>query len=184
MRYAKFISKDGREGTIIAEDGGIVDVHHNGEHVVATLYQDRVKKFDDQMWDKLGEGKSQSKDFENKDTLDDEIVVFAQNWLCPSATTWEEAEYTELIKHIECLQRHSQTLELMAEPTIWCVVFYENDENLLGLSSPLVYHFKCETRKTTSELWQMGITQALMDGVNISPQTIDYIIIPIEPINV
>lgn len=89
------------EFDIITEDGGIVSVHHNGEHPVSTYYQDRLESWmeADYVFDQLAEGKAYHKDWTD-DTPEEDIIQDALNWLVlPAPTIWEKVDnlFTELI---------------------------------------------------------------------------------------
>ena len=59
MRYAISITEDApdTEMTIFMEDGGVITTHHNGEHLLTEMYQDRADIFDGEVFDRLAEGK-------------------------------------------------------------------------------------------------------------------------------
>jgi len=82
---AKVIFEDTTEADVYMSDGGVATFHHNGEHMLTTYYQDRcipeeLKEGED-IWTKLGEGKSYCKDWEEKQTVDDEMIQDAVEWL-------------------------------------------------------------------------------------------------------
>lgn len=77
--------------TIVTEDGGIVSVHHNGEHLVTTYYQNRMLPgtAPGMLWFELAEGKSYSKDWIEPATRSD-IIKDALDWLVlPAPASWE-----------------------------------------------------------------------------------------------
>lgn len=86
---------------IITEDGGIVSVHHNGETLVSTYYQNRLTHVTGyHLWDELAEGSSYVKEWD-EDTEQDEIVKDALDWLVfPSPAIWvhDEKLFNHLIK--------------------------------------------------------------------------------------
>jgi hypothetical protein len=85
---AKVIFTSESEADIFISDGGVATLHHNGEHIVTTYYQDRVVaeelNDDESIWEKLSEGKVYMKDWEGRDIVDDEMIEDAVNWLCPN----------------------------------------------------------------------------------------------------
>lgn len=102
MRYAIYFEQDAPAGTdaiIFLEDGGIVTVHSNGEHLISTKYQNRIEKFDgDEMWEVLGEGKSYTTTWHDKNHVDQEIINNALDWLYPfRISNLEEVEFYNLV---------------------------------------------------------------------------------------
>ena len=94
MRYAKTISEDKREATILTEDGGVASIHHNGSHLITTRYQDRVNHFDDdEMWEILSESKQYLKDWKGKHEVNEEMIHDALAWLCPTERDWYEEDF-------------------------------------------------------------------------------------------
>ena len=81
---AKVIFNSIDEVDIFTSDGGVATLHHNGEHIVTTYYQDRASEDDESIWEKLSEGKVYMKDWEGRDIVDDEMIEDAVNWLCPT----------------------------------------------------------------------------------------------------
>jgi hypothetical protein len=85
---AKVIFNSSDEVDIFTSDGGVATLHHNGEHIVTTYYQDRVVAeeldVDESVWERLSEGKVYMKDWEGRDDIDDEMIEDAVNWLCPT----------------------------------------------------------------------------------------------------
>ncbi len=83
---AKVIFTSESEADIFISDGGVATLHHNGEHIITTYYQDRVVaeelNNDESIWEKLSEGKAYIKDWEGRDIIDDEMIEDAVNWLC------------------------------------------------------------------------------------------------------
>lgn len=71
--------------TVLMDDGGIAEMHHNGEHWVSTYFQDRCNAmFDDEMWIGLADSKQYIKDWEEKKSVDTEMLMDALSWLDPS----------------------------------------------------------------------------------------------------
>ena len=76
-----------KDGYLLMEDGGVATFHHNGEHMITTLYQDRMCEGSahcDDIWTLLGEGKTYATDHEGKNEIDEVMVAEAMNWLSPS----------------------------------------------------------------------------------------------------
>lgn len=97
MKYAVHTDQD--EGILIIEDGGIAAFHNNGEHIIATLYQNRAEEFtmNYRMWAQLDDGKVHLKDWKTKQHIDEEIIDDALNWLCPNCQTLDEVDFQTLI---------------------------------------------------------------------------------------
>lgn len=111
MRYAINFSEDApdnTEATIFVEDGGVVAVHHQGEHLLSTMYQDRVEIFDGEMWEALGEGKAYVKSWKDKQTIDQEVINHAIEWLCPMCEVFTEVEFYNLVSEFNHNQRKKQ----------------------------------------------------------------------------
>lgn len=96
MDYA--LKKDGDEAILIVSDGGIATFHHNGEHIIATLFQNRVElfTFNYRMWNALDEGKVHIMDWHTKQDIDDEVIQDALNWLVFPSTVLNEIDFDEL----------------------------------------------------------------------------------------
>lgn len=82
----KVVQDDQFEYSIYMEDGGTATVHHNGEHMITTYYQNRLKNFnindlDNIDFDEVTEGNAYIKDWESKQDIDQEIIYDAINWL-------------------------------------------------------------------------------------------------------
>lgn len=101
MRYAIYFEQNAPAGTdaiIFLEDGGIVAVHSNGDHLLSTMYQNRVETFDrDEMWELLSEGKAYTKTWYDKEYVDREIINHALDWLCPMCDNFQEVEFYNLV---------------------------------------------------------------------------------------
>ncbi len=83
VKYA-VIPSDETEMMVIVQDGGIATCHHNGSHILAEYYQDRIEKENvgsEEFWDILAEGKMYCKDWEEKQTWDEEVVKDMLEWL-------------------------------------------------------------------------------------------------------
>jgi len=83
VKYA-VIPTDDTEMMVIVQDGGIATCHHNGEYILTEYYQDRIEKENvgsEEFWDILGEGKMYLKDWEDKQTWDEEVVQDMLEWL-------------------------------------------------------------------------------------------------------
>lgn len=82
MKYRVVGTSD--EFDVITEDGGVASVHHNGENFLTTYYQsgltDHSDLTRDNLWEKLGEGKCQIKDWDFE--ADHSVMVAdALEWL-------------------------------------------------------------------------------------------------------
>jgi hypothetical protein len=99
MRYSISITEDApdTEMTIFMEDGGVVTTYHNGEHLLTEMYQDRVDIFDGEMFDRLGEGKMYVKPWKKKQTIDQEVIDHALEWLCPFCENFIHVEFYNLV---------------------------------------------------------------------------------------
>ena len=97
MRYAINFDVPETEATIFMEDGGIVTIYHNGEYILTTLYQERVELFNNEMWEALDDGKVYVQSWENKQTIDNEIIKHAIDWLCPMCDSFQEVEFFNLV---------------------------------------------------------------------------------------
>ena len=86
--------------TILLEDGGIVNMYNNGEHMISVYYQNRTLYpfMDGDMWNELNEGKSYIKDWEDKQSVDDEMTQDALRWLCPFADGFKEMDMAYMNK--------------------------------------------------------------------------------------
>jgi hypothetical protein len=104
MKYAVgFINKE-TDATVILEDGGITTVHHNGEHIVSTYYQDRIERYDQDNLDRISEGKTSYKDWQDKQVVDDEVIQDALGWLCPFCDGFSKVSWNEIINLINNAQ--------------------------------------------------------------------------------
>lgn len=103
MKYAVklFTASD---ATILMEDGGIVEVNHNGMHLISTYYQDRIERYDQDNLDRISEGKAYCKDWESKWTVDDEVIQDALGWLCPFCDGFSKVSWNEIINLINNAQ--------------------------------------------------------------------------------
>jgi hypothetical protein len=82
-KYAVINDSD-TEMMVLVQDGGIATCHHNGEYILTEYYQDRIEKENvgsEEFWDILGEGKMYLKDWEDKQTWDEQVVQDMLNWL-------------------------------------------------------------------------------------------------------
>jgi len=86
VKYA-VIPTDETEMMVIVQDGGIATCNHNGSHILTEYYQNRIEKDDvgnEELWDILADGKVYCKDWEEKQTWDEEVVEDMLNWLYSS----------------------------------------------------------------------------------------------------
>jgi len=89
MKY-RINELDEMEFDVIVEDGGVVSVHHNGENLVSTYYQNRITQEMDpeDFWDELGSGEAYMKDWPDG-THRDAIIQAALDWLVlPAPAEW------------------------------------------------------------------------------------------------
>jgi len=100
MRYAISITEDApdTEMTIFMEDGGVITTHHNGEHLLTEMYQNRADFFDGEVFDRLGEGKMYVKPWRKKQEIDQEVIDQALDWLCPFCETFTEVDFYQLVE--------------------------------------------------------------------------------------
>ena len=104
MKYAVgFLNKE-TDATVILEDGGIATVHHNGEHIVSTYYQDRIERYDQDNLDGISEGKTSYKDWQDKQVVDEEVIQDALEWLCPFCDGFSKISYKEIVNLINNAQ--------------------------------------------------------------------------------
>jgi len=100
MKYAVgFLNKE-TDATVILEDGGIVTVHHNGEHLISTYYQDRLESYNLESLSTLCEGKVHLKDWQYKQVIDEEVIQDAIGWLCPFCDEFSKVSWNEIINQI------------------------------------------------------------------------------------
>ena len=85
---------DENEVDIFMSDFGVATMHHNGEHMLTTYYQDRVEENHPELWEKLNEGKSYMTDWIDKQEFDDEMMMDAILWLGGE----EDSVITKVIK--------------------------------------------------------------------------------------
>jgi hypothetical protein len=89
MNVVKFLvvlptENDSEQNTlIVCDDGGVATLHHNGEHIIAELYQNRITKDTDlsNMFDELGEGKMYIQDYPNDDVVHPSHIKDCAKWL-------------------------------------------------------------------------------------------------------
>jgi hypothetical protein len=87
--------------TILCIDGGIAEIHHNGENYVTTYFQDRIEgEYSEESWLKLADGKQYCKDWVDKDKIDEEMIYDALEWLHPMAIDFREVEFQFLNNQI------------------------------------------------------------------------------------
>jgi hypothetical protein len=115
MNVVKFIvvlpkENDSEQNTlIICEDGGVATLHHNGEHIIAELYQNRVTKNTllSNMFDELSEGKMYIKDYPNDNVVNSVHIKECAEWLycggednlfCFEALSEKECDLSEWVK--------------------------------------------------------------------------------------
>ena len=103
IKYA--VLTDGDDTTIIANNGSIVTVHHNGFHLLTTYYQNEVDKFtfDSAMWDKLAEGKQYLHDWEDKQVIDEEVILDAIEWMNVVCHDFKKVSFNKLVKEFNNL---------------------------------------------------------------------------------
>ena len=83
VKYA-VIPTDETEMMVIVQDGGIATCYHNGSHILTEYYQNRIEKDDvgsEEFWDILADGNIFCKDWEDKQTWDEEIINNMLEWL-------------------------------------------------------------------------------------------------------
>lgn len=75
------------EADIYMSDGGVATLHHNGEGILTTYYQDRCLpeelNEDETIWDRVAEGKAYCKEWGGQHTITDEMIEDAVHWLAP-----------------------------------------------------------------------------------------------------
>lgn len=106
MSYTRIyaIKKEPDYCTILIDDGGIVEMHHNGEHWVSTYFQDRCNAmFDDDMWISLADSKQYMKDWVDKTDVDKGMIKDALNWLDPFCQdeNFIKIEWEQIINQIK-----------------------------------------------------------------------------------
>lgn len=76
------IRTDQEDLDIYLSDGGVASLHHNGSHMVTTYYQSRIKDINNpNNWEILSEGKVYTKDWEDRQEADDDMILDAIIWL-------------------------------------------------------------------------------------------------------
>lgn len=83
MKFLLIETEDGYD--ILSKDGGVATLHHNGEHIVATLYHNRISRYDNSIWEQLSEGKVSIKDYVGKDDYTYRMIEDCCEWLRPDA---------------------------------------------------------------------------------------------------
>ena len=87
--------------TILCIDGGIAEIHHNGDNYVTTYFQNRIDgEYSEESWLKLADGKQYLKDWVGKDKIDEEMIYDALEWLHPMAVDFMEVEFQFLNNQI------------------------------------------------------------------------------------
>ena len=95
MKYTRLIT--GTEGLVITEDGGVVTMHHNDDHIISTYHGNRIEEVSPLMWEELYDGKQWLHDWKDKQEIDDEVVQDALEWLSPRDTDFVEQEYNSFV---------------------------------------------------------------------------------------
>ena len=76
---------DETEVDIFVEDGGVGCLHYNGEYILASYYQSRLKpeelKEDEEFWDVIGQGKIYHKEYQEQFVVTDEMIEDTIQWL-------------------------------------------------------------------------------------------------------
>jgi len=93
MKYR--VVKNQKEKTldIFTEDGGFVEIYHNGDQFISTMHSIRLTEVDKSdypnLWAKLSEGNNCVKEWGENDT-EDEMIAHALYWLVmPTPDKWE-----------------------------------------------------------------------------------------------
>lgn len=89
--------------TILTQDGGIATIHkvEDDNRYLTTLYQDKCDAtFDDEMWDRLREGKVYLKDWHDKSEIDEEMIDDALEWLNVFCHDFEKVDFDFLTNQI------------------------------------------------------------------------------------
>ena len=68
---------------ILLENGGIASGHYNGDYFLLEMYQERLTKPVNSIWEELEDSKMYVKEFSADEYLTDEILSYALNWLSP-----------------------------------------------------------------------------------------------------
>lgn len=86
---------------ILGQDGGLVEIHHNGFNFVTTYYQDRCDAtFDDAMWAKMADSQQFIHHWDESLTeIADEMIKDALEWLNVDAD-FKEVEFKFLQNQI------------------------------------------------------------------------------------
>lgn len=92
MRATIEYESGGTEATIRTADGGIATCHHNGEHMITEYCQSRTHEREPN-WEELAEGKMYIKDWEDKQSIDSEIIMDALNWLVMPQPEFDISEH-------------------------------------------------------------------------------------------
>lgn len=88
--------------TIIVDDGGICEIHHNGTNYVTTYFQDRLDGgYNEESWLKLADGKQFCKDWdEDKTVIDSHMIEDALSWLNMSCRKYTQVDFDFLSNKI------------------------------------------------------------------------------------
>ena len=91
MKTIKFLvinaKSSDKDVTVVCEDGGIACLHFNGEHMLVTLYQNRITPETDleNLFEELGEGKSYIEDYKGENDVTPQMILDCMNWLFKSS---------------------------------------------------------------------------------------------------
>jgi len=74
---------NGEDTDVLAPDGGVAVIRHNGEMMLTDYYQEKIDPSwdEDDKWDLLAEGKMYCKEWPGEDEITDEIIDDAIGWL-------------------------------------------------------------------------------------------------------
>lgn len=84
---------------ILLENGGIASGHYNGDYFLLEMYQERLTKPVNSIWEEVEDFKMYVKEFPLDESLTDEILGYALNWLSPV-----EAVHKTIFKSVEFMR--------------------------------------------------------------------------------
>jgi len=113
-----YIDEGENEGTLLAQDGGVATIWHNGEYVLGQCYRERLegkylKKGFSKAFDKMIEDSSNSAmfDFEGYDSVLPRHIEDMANWLVCS----REGEFLENLTYVEVSKISKKELDKIVQ---------------------------------------------------------------------
>lgn len=85
---------------ILLENGGIASGHYNGDYFLLEMYQERLTKPVNSIWEDIENFNVCVKEFPADEYLTDEILSYALNWLSPM-----EAVHQTIFRGVEFIDK-------------------------------------------------------------------------------